>query len=156
MIYFSFSIPKCTISCPYRAPSYRLATSIHVLTPWCRVLLDKPLGLELFKKLPAFHGTRMFITALTSIRHLPLSWVGPIQSIYLHPTSWRSVLILFTHLRLGLPIGLFPSCFPTKTVYPPLSLPKRATYSADLSNQRSIHAVVTGTDLSRPYVYKSQ
>ena len=30
------------------------------------------------------------------------------QSIYSHPTSWRSVLILSTHLRLGLPSGLFP------------------------------------------------
>ena len=25
------------------------------------------------------------------------------------PTSWRSILILSTHLRLGLPSGLFPS-----------------------------------------------
>ena len=34
---------------------------------------------------------------------------GPtqIQSIYPHPTSWISVLILSTHLRLGLPSGLF-------------------------------------------------
>ena len=35
------------------------------------------------------------------------------------PTSWRSNLILSTHLRLGLPSGLFPSGFPTKTPYAP-------------------------------------
>ena len=79
------------------------------LTPWCRVLLEKLTGLQLFKKLLAFHGTRRFITALTSVRHLSLSWASPIQSIYTHPTSWRSILILSAHLRLGLPSGLLPS-----------------------------------------------
>ena len=76
-------------------------------------------GLQLVKKFPAFHGTQRFITVLTSIRHLSLSWVNPIQSTYPHPTSWRSILILSTHLRLGLPSGLFPSGFPTKTLYAP-------------------------------------
>ena len=91
----------------------------YLLTPWCRVPLEHPTSLQLVKKFPAFHGTRMFITALTSVRHLSLSCVSPIQSIYPHPTSWRSILILFTHLRLGLPSGLFPSGFPTKTLYTP-------------------------------------
>ena len=51
----------------------------------------------------------------------------PIQSIYPHPTSCRSILILSTHLCLGLPNGLLPSGFPTKTLYTPLSSPIRAT-----------------------------
>ena len=89
-------------------------------TPWCRVLLEKLTGLQLVKKFPAFHGTRRFITALTSVRHLSLSWANPIQSIYPHSTSWRSILILSTHLCLGLPSGLFPSGFPTKTIRHPL------------------------------------
>ena len=93
----------------------------YLLTPWCRVLLEKLTGLQLVKKFPAFHGTRRFITALTSVRHLSLSWASPIQSIYPHPTSWRSILILSTHLRLGLPSGLLPSGFPSKTLYTPLS-----------------------------------
>ena len=92
---------------------------IYLLTPWCRVLLDKLTGLQLVKKFPAFHWTRTFITALTSIRHLSLSWASPIQSIYPHPTSCRSILILSTHLRLGLPSGLLPAGFPTKTLYGP-------------------------------------
>ena len=91
----------------------------YLLTPWCRVLLEKLTGLQLVKKLPAFHGTRRFITALTSVRHLSLSWASPIQSIYTHSTSWRSVLILSAHLRLGVPSGLLPSGFPTKTPYTP-------------------------------------
>ena len=80
----------------------------YVLTPLCTVLLEKLTGLQLVKKFPSFHGTRRFITALTSVRHLSLSWVSPIQSIYPHPTSWRSILILSTHLLLGLLSGLFP------------------------------------------------
>jgi len=102
----------------------------YLLTPWCRVLLEKLTGLQLVKKYPAFHATRRFITALTSVRHLSLSWASPIQSIYLHPTSWKSILILSTYLRLGLPSCLFPSGFPTKTLYAPLSSPIRATCPA--------------------------
>ena len=92
----------------------------YLLTPWCRVL-EKLTGLQLVKKFPAFYGTRRFITALTSVRHLSLSCASPIQSTYPPPTSWRSILILSTHLRLGLPSGLFPSGFPTKALYAPLS-----------------------------------
>ena len=84
---------------------------------------------QLVKKFPAFHETRRFITALTSVRHLSLSWASPIQSTYPHPTSWRSILILPTHLRLCLPSGLLPSGFPTKT---PLSSTIRATCPAHL------------------------
>jgi hypothetical protein len=89
----------------------------YLLTPRCRVLLEKLNGLQLVKKFHAFHGTRKFITALISVRHLSLSWASPIQSIYPHPTSWRSVLILSTHLRLGLPIGFFPSGFHTENCW---------------------------------------
>ena len=88
--------------------------------------------MQLVKKFPAFHGTRRFITALTSVRQLSLSWASPIQSIYPHPTSWRSILLLSTHLLLGLPSGLLPSGFPTKNLYTPLSPPIRATCPAHL------------------------
>ena len=84
----------------------------YLLTPCCRVLLEKLTGLQLVKKFPAFHGTRRFITALTSVRHLSLSWASPIQSIYPHPTPWRSILILSTHLCLGLPVVSFPPVSP--------------------------------------------
>ena len=88
--------------------------------------------MQLVKKFLAFHGTPRFITALTCVRQLSLSWASPIHSIYSHLTSWRSILILSTHLRLGLPSGLFPSGFPTKTLYTSLYSPIRATCPAHL------------------------
>ena len=91
----------------------------YSLTPWCRVLLEKLTGLQLVKKLPTSHGTRRFITSLTSVHHLSLSWASPMQSIYPHPTAWRSVLILSTHLRLGLPSGSFPPVSPPRPYTPP-------------------------------------
>ena len=102
--------------------------------------------MQLVKKFPAFHGTRRFITALTSVRHLSLTWASPIQSTYPHPTSWRYILILSTHLRLGLPSGLFHSGFPTKTLYTPLSSPIRATCPAHLILLDFITRTILGED----------
>ena len=103
-----------------RTQLFRLSYLItYLLTPWCRVLLEKLTGLQLVKKFPAFHGIRMFIAALRSVRQHSLSWASPIQSIYPHPTSWKSIIMLSTHLLLGLPSGFFPSGFPSKTLYTP-------------------------------------
>jgi len=45
----------------------------YLLTPWCRVLLEKLTGSQLVKKFPAFYETRKFIAAFTSASHLFLS-----------------------------------------------------------------------------------
>ena len=102
-----------------------------LFTSWIRVLLEKLSVFLLVKKFPAFYGTRGFITAFTSARRLSLSWARSIQSLPPHPTSWRSILIS-SHLCLGLPSGLFPSGFPTKTLYMPLPSPIRVTCPAHL------------------------
>ena len=102
----------------------------YLLTPWSRVLLEKLTDLQPVKKFPACYGTRRFITAFTNARHLSLSWASSIQSI--PPPSRRSILILSSHLCLGLVSGLFPSGFPTKTLYTPLLSPIRATCPAHL------------------------
>ena len=85
-----------------------------LFTPCSRVRLEKLTGLQLVKKFPDFYGNRRFIVAYKSARHLLLSWTSSIQYMPPHSTSH---LILSSYLRLGLPSGLFPSGFPTKTLY---------------------------------------
>jgi len=117
-----------------------------LLTPWCRVLLEKLTGLQLVKKFPALHGTRRLITALTSVRHLSLSWASPIQSIYPHPTSWRFVLILSTHLRLGLPSGSYSPVSPPRPYTPHFLTHTRYTPSPSHSSR-----FITRTILGEEY-----
>ena len=125
----------------------------YLLTPWCRVLLEKLTGLQPVKKFPVFYGTRRFITALTSVRQLSLSWVSPIQSINPNLTSWRSILILSTHLRLGLPSGLFPSGFPHQDpIRPPLLTHTRHMPSPSHSSRfYHPHNIVWGVQIRNMY-----
>ena len=63
--------------------TYLLTLLTYFITPWSRVLLEKLTGSQLVKKFPAFYGTRKFIAAFTSTRHLSLDQSSP----YPHPTS---------------------------------------------------------------------
>jgi len=48
------------------------STNTYLLTPQGRVLLEKLIGFQLVKQFTTFYGTRRFITAFTSARHLSL------------------------------------------------------------------------------------
>jgi hypothetical protein len=66
----SYKTTRCHI------PEDRISLQVFLnilLALWIRVLLEKLTSLQLVKKFPAFYGTRRFITALTSARHLSLS-----------------------------------------------------------------------------------
>jgi hypothetical protein len=70
---------------------------------------------QLAKKFPVFYGTRRSIAVFTSS----------------HPVSLRVILMSSSHLRHGLPDGLYPSDFPIK-MYEFLVDPIRAKLPACL------------------------
>ena len=111
----------------------------YLLTPWSRVLLEKLTGSAASQEIPHIFGTRRSITVPTSARHLSLSWANSIQSPKPPLTSWRYILILFFHLRLGLPSGLFPSGFPTRTLCTPLPCPHTRHMSRPSNSSRFYH-----------------
>ena len=105
----------------------------YLLTPWSRVLLEKLTGSAASQEIPRnlwnpkVHGR--IHKYLPPVRIL-------IQLDPVHTPSSHFLKIhlnLSSHLRLGLPSGLFPSGFPTKTLYKPLPSPIRATCPAHLT-----------------------
>jgi hypothetical protein len=82
---------------------YVVSGKAFLLTPWSRVFLEKLTGSAASQEIPRIYVTRKFITVLTGARQLFLSWARSIRSPQPPPTSWRSHLILSSHLRLGLP-----------------------------------------------------
>ena len=94
--------------------------------------IEKLTGSQLVKKFSIFYGTRSFITAFTSALHLSPFWASSIQytTPKLHFLKTHFNIIL--HLRQGLPSGLFPPGFPTKTTYSPILSPLSATCSTHL------------------------
>ena len=77
----------------------------------------------------------------------PVPILGQPNPVHI-PISWRSILIS-THLRLGLPSGLLPSSFPSKTLYTPLSSPIHVTCPAHLI----LLDFITRTILGEEYIH---
>jgi hypothetical protein len=103
---------------------------VTYLRTWA--LLEEAPIVQPLKNFPAFYGTRRFNTVFTTALHWSLSWAISMQSTPSHPISLRSIVILSTHLRLGLPSGFFPPGFPTNIPYAFLFSPNRATCPAHL------------------------
>jgi hypothetical protein len=69
----------------------------------------------------------------------PVPIPSQIDPVHTPTTSWRSILILSSHLRLGLQSGLFPSGFQTKPQYTCLLFPIRATCPPPSHSSRFYH-----------------
>ena len=98
--------------------SYALFTNkfpLLELTSRIKVLLEKLGVSQLVKNFSHFIEAEDFITGFTGISQLSFSSAR--QSTSSCHVTLRFILILFSYLSLGCPSGLFPSDFPTKTLY---------------------------------------
>ena len=111
------------------------------LTPRSRALLENLTSQEITQILwnPKVHERIYKIPP-------PVPLLKQLNPVYApHTTSWRSNLILTSHLCLGLPSGLFPSYFPTKTLYALLFSPIHATCPTHLILLDFITRITFGT-----------
>ena len=109
---------------------YRLRPTVtehYLLTPWSRVLLEKLNGSAASQEIPRILWNPK-VHYHTHKCPPPLPILSQLHPVPTTPSHFLNIhLILSSHLCLGLPNGLIPSGFPTRTLYTPLPSTARAT-----------------------------
>ena len=123
------------LSCFQRAVNGPMACTLivtYLLTPYSRVLLEKLTGFAANQEIPPTLWNPK-VHYRTHKRPPPVRILSQLHPVPTTPSHFlKIILILSSHLRLGLPNGLFPTGFPTKTLCTPLPSSKRATCPAHL------------------------
>jgi hypothetical protein len=105
------------------------------LTPWSSDLLGKPILVQLLKNFPTTYWTRVFTTVITRSCPQSLCCGTSFPCIPTHPSVRSSILVIFSHVPLGLGargsvvgLGTMPKDWSLRVRYPVRSF----DYSLDL------------------------
>jgi hypothetical protein len=96
----------------HRATRSNQSLSCFMLTSLNGDLLEKLPVVQLLKNLKVYYS----VHKIPPLIHI-ISWARSVHSIPPHPIALQSILILFTHLLLGLPSRLITSVFPVSILF---------------------------------------
>ena len=108
LCYYNSSLPELN---NHVDSGYSWEASSFPVSPEISCILWNPKGFYVFHKISTL---------------VPVLIRSMLSTTY-HPVFWRFVVIFSSHLLVGLPSGLFPSGYPTKTTYALIFCPICAT-----------------------------
>ena len=119
----------------------------YLLTPCSRVLLEKPAGFAANQEIPRILWNNPKVHYRTHKRPPPVPILNQLHPVPTTPSHFLKIhLNIILHLRVGIPNGLFPSGFPTKTLCTPLPSSIRATCPAHLILLNFITRTILGEE----------